>query len=229
MSQKIPEQSEHPTNARLGGFSALGAVATAMLSSACCWLPLTLLAFGASAAGASAFFERWRPYFAGVSIVMLSLGFYFAYFRVHTCSGDGRCASRARRRLRITRATLWASAVFVVAFVSFPKYAGALVEAVKGGAPAAQPASTTTAANTIVYDVQGMTCEVCAVTLQSDLATIPGVDSAKVDFTSKTARVRSADPAVAALVEDTVRRHGFEATPVAQPASTSPGKERHTP
>jgi|GEM_PF-124361 len=209
-----------------GAAATAGSVVTAMLSSACCWLPLTLLAFGASAGGLSAFFERWRPYFAGVSIVMLSLGFYLAYFRAHTCSDDGHCSVRARRRLRLTRATLWVSAVVVVAFVSFPKYAGALVEAIKGGASAAQPASVNPASSTMVYDVQGMTCPACAATLRADLATIPGVESADVDFTSGTARVRVVDPAVGAALEDTVRRHGFTATPA---VPTSPDTERRAP
>ncbi len=38
---------------------------TALLSPACCWLPLLLIAFGASAAGVSGFFETYRPYLLG--------------------------------------------------------------------------------------------------------------------------------------------------------------------
>lgn len=44
-----------------GAFLAtLGAVFTAIMGSACCWLPLLLIAFGFSAAGVGAFFEQYR-------------------------------------------------------------------------------------------------------------------------------------------------------------------------
>ena len=63
------------TGARSQRFTLGGSVVAAVLSSACCWLPLLLLAFGASAAGVSAFFERWRPAFLVVAIGLLGAGF----------------------------------------------------------------------------------------------------------------------------------------------------------
>jgi copper chaperone CopZ len=191
-----------------GALSAVGAAAAAIASSACCWLPLALLAFGASAAGASAFFERWRPYFAVAAIAMLGFGFYSAYFRASACGNDGCCNARARRRLRLTRTTLWIAAVVVVAFVSFPKYAGGLLEALGTH----DRSATVSAATAWRFDVQGMTCEVCAVTLRTDLATLDGVESAEVDYTTKSAIVRSPDPAVIERVREAATRHGYTAT-----------------
>ena len=47
----------------------IGSVASALAASACCWLPLVLVAFGASTAGLSAAFERVRPWFLGATAV----------------------------------------------------------------------------------------------------------------------------------------------------------------
>src|SRR5262249_32687448 len=44
-------------------WAALGSIGSAIVASACCWLPLLALALGLSAAGASAAFEASRPVF----------------------------------------------------------------------------------------------------------------------------------------------------------------------
>lgn len=199
--------------------SALGAAAAAIASSACCWLPLTMLAFGASAAGASAFFERWRPYFAAAAIALLGIGFYLAYFRAGACGDDGCCNARARRRMRLTRVALWVSAIVVAAFVSFPKYAGGLIDAMSSNADAGDALTDAATAPALRFDVQGMTCEACAVTLRADLSQIDGVESAEVDYAANSAVVRASDPAVIDLVRDAAARHGYTATPVQNPTT----------
>jgi copper chaperone CopZ len=63
-----------------GAFLAtLGAVVTAVMGSACCWLPLLLIAFGFSAAGVGAFFEQYRFYFLTATFVLLAVAWYFTY------------------------------------------------------------------------------------------------------------------------------------------------------
>jgi copper chaperone CopZ len=196
-----------------------GAVTAAVLSSACCWLPLLLLAFGASAAGVGAFFERWRPLLAGVAIVTLGIGFYLVYFRRAKCADDACgttvCASRAGGRGVITQVMLWIAAVLVTAFVLFPRYAGVVARAVYGdtAAVAASPADPSLVVRR--YTVEGMTCEACAVTLQADLAKLDGVASAEVDYGTKSALVRTEDGALDNEVSEAARRHGYKAAPVA--------------
>jgi len=201
-----------------GGGSALGAVITAVLSSACCWLPLLLLAFGASAAGMSAFFERWRPLFATVSIAFLALAFWQVYFRKSPCASgackDDACESSPRRRPVFPQVMLWIATVFVVSFVLFPRYAGVVAETLYG-----QTASVGTTGDrsltTMHFDVAGMTCEACAVTLQADLAKIDGVAGVEVDYGSKSAVVETAAPDDAVeQIEAVAKRHGYTATPV---------------
>lgn len=63
-----------------GAFLAiLGAVFTAIMGTACCWLPLLLIAFGFSAAGIGSFFEQYRPYFLAVTFALLAVAWYFTY------------------------------------------------------------------------------------------------------------------------------------------------------
>lgn len=223
-SHREPEAALSPPHGERGGaLAAAGSVGAAVASSACCWLPLTMLAFGASAAGASAFFERWRPYFAMGAIVLLGIGFYLAYFQAGACADDGCCDSSGRRRMRLTRGALWVSAVVVVAFVSFPRYVGALLEALDGETAQQAPAERA-GEHTFLFEVKGMTCEACAATLRSDLATLEGVLAAEVDYPMKSATVRADDPAVAVKVRDAAARHGYTATPIpnAPPRATAP-------
>jgi copper chaperone CopZ len=63
-----------------GAFLAtLGAVFTAIMGSACCWLPLLLIAFGFSAAGVGSFFEQYHPYFLTTTFALLGVAWYFTY------------------------------------------------------------------------------------------------------------------------------------------------------
>jgi mercuric ion binding protein len=58
---------------------------------------------------------------------------------------------------------------------------------------------------TVVLDVQNMTCEVCPITVRKALDKVPGVAAIKIDFDKKTATVKF-DPDkvdVAALVKAT--------------------------
>ncbi len=70
-----------PSNARekRAWWAALGAIATAVVGSACCWLPLLLIVFGFSAAGVGSVFEQYRPLFLATTFVLLGLAWYLSY------------------------------------------------------------------------------------------------------------------------------------------------------
>jgi len=51
--------------------NTVGVVVGAVLASACCWLPLLLVALGASTLGFASFFESARPWFLGGTAVLL--------------------------------------------------------------------------------------------------------------------------------------------------------------
>jgi copper chaperone CopZ len=202
------DAGQAPSRERPGLLASGGSVLAAALSSACCWLPLLLLAFGASAAGVSAFFERWRPVLSTVAFVMLGIGFYLAYFR-----RTAACAPRTGGRRVFTQVMLWFAAVLVIGFVLFPRYAGVVARAVYGDGQAAAAALSGASLTVQRYTVEGMTCEACAVTLQADLSKIDGVAAATVDYATKSARIETADPGIVQEVQAAARRHGYKATP----------------
>jgi len=68
-----------PMKERGALLATLGAVFTAIMGTACCWLPLLLIAFGFSAAGIGSFFEQYRPYFLTATFALLTIAWYFTY------------------------------------------------------------------------------------------------------------------------------------------------------
>lgn len=169
--------------------AVIGSVVSAVVASACCWLPLLLLGFGASAAGVSTMFERARPVFLVSAFGLLGLGFFFAYGRKEACAPGEACAVPNPRLKRLNRVMLWGSAVVVAAFAFFPSYAGLLLaETTK-----AVPAQGSAPSPTVTLGIEGMSCEACAVHIVKGLEKVPGVRSATVSYDDKTASV-SVDP-----------------------------------
>lgn len=195
-------------------FAALGSVVSAIVASACCWLPLMLLAIGASAAGVSATFEKARPAFSVAAFGLLGLGFYLSYFRKEACAPGAACAVPNRKLQRFNRAMLWVATVFVLAFALFPSYAGFLLAE---NAPAAA-VDGSAQLPTVTLGIEGMSCEACAVHIQKGLSGVPGVRSASVDYEKARARV-SVDPASPpsreALVK-AVEQAGYQVTEVTE-------------
>jgi len=179
--------AQRPEGRSVGRLVAGVAVVSAVLSSACCWLPLVLLGFSASAAGVSGFFERYRPLFLGASAVMLAMGFYLVYFREPACAQGGACAVPNPRLTRINKAMLLISTAFVAAFAFFPSYVGVLL---------GHTEETTSVSVTydLEFPVEGMTCEACAATLGSKLASLPGVSAAEVLYSTGKAQLRFEAP-----------------------------------
>lgn len=67
---------------------------------------------------------------------------------------------------------------------------------------------------TVVLDVQKMTCALCSVTVKKALEKVPGVAEAKIDYDGKTATVKF-DPerTTAAMLVKATTDAGFPATP----------------
>lgn len=169
---------------RLGQFATLGAMVSAVLSSACCWLPLVLLAFGASVAGVAEFFEEWRLWFLGGSTVLLGVGFYYSYAKESCCSLEASCENKRNRIRRFNRIMLWTAAAFVAVMMLFPNILSTLSGGINRSAVASELAGQNGA---IILPIGGMTCEACAVTLESSLAAMPEVTHVAVDYEGKRA------------------------------------------
>lgn len=200
-----------------GTIAMLGAVIAAIVSSACCWLPLLLLAFGLSAAGVGALFEKVRPVSLSAATVLLGIGFYLAYFRRRVCTPAEACATPNPKLQHLNRMMLWVAVVFVAAFALFPYYGVGLVRA-RAKSPMGAPGSgsavrmvKTAEQTTRVFQIEGMTCSICAAGLEVQLDKLPGVIKAAVSFETGAATIRSVpgEPSDE-RVRTTVERAGFK-------------------
>jgi copper chaperone CopZ len=188
---------------RAGLWATGGALLTAVLSSACCWLPLLAVGFGASAAGLGAFFERWRVPFLLLTAAQLGVGFYFAY-RAPRCAPGDACAAPAPRGRRLTRGTLWTSAALAAVLAFFPEHLGLG----GGGAVAA-----TGEAQHVQYQVQGLTCAGCERHTREAIGALPGVVGVEVSYRDGSARVAWRGAPDHAAVEVVVAALGYRVTP----------------
>lgn len=179
-------------------WATAGSVVSAVAASACCWLPLPLVAFGVSAAGVSSAFETLRPAFLGMAALLLGFAFYQAYFRKEVCAPGSACAV-PRKGQRLNRVMLWVATGFVLVFALFPKYAGLLLA--DNGRQADVSAE---GATVVTLHLAGMSCEACAPTVEKALRGVPGVQGATVSYTESRAKV-SVDPSSPASRESLVR------------------------
>lgn len=202
------------TQGNLGAWAAAGATLSAILSSACCWLPLLLLAFGASTSGLSASFEAYRTPLLLVTALLLAMGFYLVYFRKPSCGPGGLCSVPSSKLTRLNKGMLWVAAFLVAAFAFFPSYVGALL---------GERLSASADGTVIQLDVQGMTCEACAVHVEKGLRSVPGVLAAAVSYDERRAAVtldRTSPPGEAELVR-AVGRAGYKAAMTQGPAEAT--------
>jgi len=183
----IPGDEANDARARRSGaLASTGAVGSAILSSACCWLPLLLIGFGMSASGVAGFFEEYRLYFLAGTGVFLVVAYYLVFFRKVKCEPGSACAMPNRRLMRFNRMMVVVATVAVLAFSLFPNYVGYLVGA---GSTNDIAASDATATADREFKIAGMTCEGCVATLQSQIAKVPGVSRADISYESGLAKV----------------------------------------
>lgn len=105
------------------GLGALLPAAGVFASWLCCLLPVSL---GVAGAGASAFgarIEPLRPYFVGITFVLLGLAFFQAYRPVRESCADGRVCARPGGR-RVQRIALWVFTFIALLLMGAPYWMG---------------------------------------------------------------------------------------------------------
>jgi len=97
------------------GLLATGSVTGALLASSCCIVPLVLISLGVSGAwiGQLSALEPFKPYFLGITIILLGAGFWNAYFKKsELCEDEAYCARPSANRL--TKAALRIASILVL-------------------------------------------------------------------------------------------------------------------
>jgi copper chaperone CopZ/NADH:ubiquinone oxidoreductase subunit 3 (subunit A) len=190
-----------PGRSRAETISKVGTVLSAVMASACCWLPLVLLAFGVSGAGIAGSLDAYRPLFITLTAAFLAAAFYFTYrprkaesasedccATAHDCcAAPGPTSKRRFNMMTLNKMMLWVVTVIAIAFLFFPNY----MKFFLSGGGSGEPATNNPLVRTTTFSVEGMTCEGCAALVEKAVKDVPGVLSVKVDFDRKRAVVTS--------------------------------------
>src|SRR6516165_5057913 len=104
---------------RRNGF-LIGAILSAIGASICCVGPLVLLALGVSGAwiGSLTAIEPYRPFFIGLTLLLLGFAFYRLYLARPVCSPESACVNP--RTLKRQRLGFWIVAVVVLGLIAVP-------------------------------------------------------------------------------------------------------------
>ena len=154
----------------------LAAVGAGLFASACCTVPLLLVALGAGGAWVSTFtaFEPFRPLF-----IMLALGFLgYAGYREYRTSTGPECDCEVTMQDRLRRTLLVVGLIVTGGLIASPWIIGGTASAISKG--------TTVVDNQqfqqVELEVEGMTCATCNITVQKALTNLDGVQEAEVTF-----------------------------------------------
>ena len=191
-------------------FSIIGLLA-AIASSLCCIAPALALIGGITgAAGAFAWIEPLRPYLLGMAVISLSTAWYLHLTKKDNCKDDScSCAGSARRQ------PSWMhSRAFLIAITAFALTAGAYPYMLgwihKTQHSSVQTAPTTDEVETLVLDIDGMTCTGCEYHIEHALQKLNGVYRADASYEKGTALV-SFDPQLLHIdtIIHTVQQTGY--------------------
>jgi len=120
-----------------------------------------------------------------VTAILLGVGFYYNYLRKPDCETGDACETPRPGLRRFNRSMLWLATVAAVVLAFFPSYATVFTA---GETPPAQNYEAV-ASTQLILDVRGMTCEACAVSIQNELAAVPGVLRSDVDYSGGRATI----------------------------------------
>jgi copper chaperone CopZ len=189
-----------------------GSVLSAIAASLCCIGPLVTVIVGASGFAAAGLFVQWRPLFLTITALMLAAAWYLTYRhpKADHCSTE-RCPQNPVAKWN--RVILWLATSFVIAIAAFPTYSGVAARLlVPAGASDGGPSQVKLAR--LQVNIPSMDCGACAAGIEAKLNKQDGIQTAQVDFATKTAVIRFepgklSPERVTALINET----GFKAEP----------------
>jgi len=161
----------------------MGALGAGIAASACCTIPLALvtLGVGGSLVGSFTAMEPYRLYF--IAVAVLALG-YVAFREIRRsrkpdCECEGDMSNNTRRSL-LALGFLITAALIASPWVIRSTAANEAIIA----------AAELSGLHQVVLEVEGMTCELCDITVSRALTNLDGVEEALVTFEPPQAVVR---------------------------------------
>lgn len=146
-------------------------ITSALLASACCVGPIVLVLLGLGGSVFGAFFSEYHWHLQVGSLMVLALAWYRLLKEKKKCSATG-CGVKGEQ---MTKYILGLVTLIVAVFIGM-NFVGAL------------PSSASDQANTVPHNaasitipVEGMTCAMCELSVNSGLKKLPGVFAADTD------------------------------------------------
>lgn len=187
---------EKPTLASVSGITA------AVIASLCCIGPVLVVFLGVGSIAAFSVFEIYRPYFIGLTVVLISLAFYLTYRKREVKCEDGSCKMESASKWAKTG--IWTVTILAGLAVGFPYL---------GFAPQTSVNKAVDSTDVVTLNISGMDCKACAAGIEGSLAKIRGVRKARVDFESGKATIEYNHTIVKPTTfVDGVNESGFKAT-----------------
>jgi len=186
--------------------STVGGIITAIVASLCCIGPVLVALIGIGSVGAFAFFENYRPYLIGATILLLGVAFYFVYRKREIKCEDGSC--KIQDAGKWNKVGVWSATFLAAIAIAFPYL---------GVAPSSPTNVAVQGKAVVSLNVEGMDCKACAAGVEGSIANIHGVHKARVSF-EKGEAVIEYDPALVkpdAFVKR-VKENGFTASIIEQ-------------
>ncbi|MBI3578580.1 MAG: cation transporter [Ignavibacteriales bacterium] len=182
--------------------SAFGSVITAIVASLCCIGPLLVALLGVGSIGAFTFFENYRPYFIGITVVLLGVAFYIVYRKREVPCEDGTC--KIEDAGKWNKLGVWSATFLAVIAIAFPYWGVALPNS---------PKVTAQSKAVVSLNIEGMDCKACAVGMEGSLNNIHGVHKARINFEKGLGIVEYDSTVVKPdVLVGRVKENGFDAT-----------------
>ena len=156
-------------------WSIIGAFGSAIAATACCLGPLLLVSLGVGGAWVSqlALLERFSPLFILIAIISIGAGLHRVYFKKKEICEEGSVCANSRTP-KITKMVLWISSVLVGLLLASPYLAPVVL------ANGKSQKNVSIADSQAIFQLEGMTCAACTVTVQKSLTQLEGVAEAEV-------------------------------------------------
>ncbi len=103
----------------------VGTLVTAVGASLCCIVPVAVVLVGVGSVALGAPLEPVRPFFLGLTLLLVGIAFYQVYSPNKDCDPGQSCATpEGQRRQRII---VWMAAILAVVVAAFPHYMGWII------------------------------------------------------------------------------------------------------
>ena len=151
---------------KLTNLAVTAPLISAIVASVCCIGPVVLAILGIG--GAGLFFAKlggFRPYFIGITALLLGLAFYLTYRKKEVPCKDGAC--KKNNAGKWSKTALWIVTGLSALLIAFP-YVSLSTH---------NPARTQTGGEIVetIISVEGMTCSGCEVHVERAVKTLDGV------------------------------------------------------